>query len=530
VHRRIFDWRLASQLWLGSRQAARHTAQWEAHAGGVYGLAVLGEGARRAAAPGAGCVDGFAPGEAASWRHRARAQCSLWRCSISGAYPAPLLPARLLRGPLRVAAHDPRSPPLRTGSPSPVLLSVGDDGYLRGWSIPAIGEAAAAVAAQQQHYQQQPPAAGGVIGTAAAGPEAVPLKPLFEAQVPRSEPPFPVAVPAAPAAQAVVVGTLGGGAPAAFVGASDGGCHAFDLARLGSGGKRGGGGSRALPGHAAAVLGVDFCSATGQLATASEVRGDARTGLDSGGARSGGAPREGFLRPPLALARPGSCLRPLLRRLPGPVQHSAPFPRRGTAVARLALRLPPAPQPQTWRRAGAYIPRDPTLAAPLVLARTRPFACGTRARPPPAPRPSTCGPAPLCRPPRRPPRCAACARRRRPRSASARAASGLWRAAAADGWRYGASGSGPAEGSPSSSTPAAARHRCGLGPSPTRSRAGRGGCGTTSMRGKRLPECAALIGPARRTPPRPAPPRPAPPLPAPPHPTPTPSGPVHGAR
>lgn len=43
---RVFDWRQATKLWLSSRQAARHSLQWSAHAGGVYALAVVGSGVR----------------------------------------------------------------------------------------------------------------------------------------------------------------------------------------------------------------------------------------------------------------------------------------------------------------------------------------------------------------------------------------------------------------------------------------------------------------------------------------------------
>ncbi|GBF91440.1 hypothetical protein Rsub_04180 [Raphidocelis subcapitata] len=189
---RAFDWRHASHLWLGARQAARHCLQWRAHEGGVYALAVVG-----------------------------------------------------------------------AGSQSPVLLSAGDDGYIRGWSVEAI---AAAAARQQQQQQQQQQFSG---EPAAAAPAAVPApKPLFEAALPRADPPFHVAAAGAPAAQTL---SPDGARGAVYVGASDGGLHCFDLARLGqSGGGGGGGPSATLSGHAAAVLGSDCCGATGQVATASE--------------------------------------------------------------------------------------------------------------------------------------------------------------------------------------------------------------------------------------------------------------------
>jgi hypothetical protein len=213
------------------------------------------------------------------------------------------------------------------GSPSPFLLSVGDDGFLRGWSIPAVADAAATAAASAAAAQQQPAAA-----TATAAPEPVALQPLFEAPVPRAEPPFPVAVSAAPAAQALAVDARGGGGGTAYVGASDGGCHAFDLARLGAGGGKGGGGSLPLHGHAAAVLGADFCAATGQLATASEV---GREGGRCSG-REGGAAGE---RQPLRAVRSD------LHAPPFPTAHPLPHPpplrpagrdRAGVGRARVA--------------------------------------------------------------------------------------------------------------------------------------------------------------------------------------------------
>jgi len=186
---RVFDWREASQQWLGSRRPTRPAAQWQAHPGGVYALAVVG-----------------------------------------------------------------------AASPSPVLLSCGDDGQLKGWSVRAIEAAAAAAAAQQQQPSEPTPAYPASAGR-------IDLKPLFSAAVPRAEPPFPITVSAAPAAQTIAVDEASG---RVYVGASDGGAHALDLQLLGAGG---GGGGRvgALGGHAAAVLGMDFCGATGQLATASEV-------------------------------------------------------------------------------------------------------------------------------------------------------------------------------------------------------------------------------------------------------------------
>ena len=220
---RVYDCRRASALWLGARRAAAHAAQWRAHEGGAYALAVAG-----------------------------------------------------------------------AATNAPVLLSCGDDGLLKGWSVAAIAEV---VAAQQQLdqelvEQQLGAATGGAAaasGSLRGGARDVALKPLFEARLPRAEPPFPVAAPAAPAAQAVAVDEARG---AVYVGASDGGVHAFDIQRLGeaaaaalagssSGGGGGvrsssGGGSGGtepvvtLSGHAAAVLGMDCCAATGQVATASE--------------------------------------------------------------------------------------------------------------------------------------------------------------------------------------------------------------------------------------------------------------------
>ncbi|KIY94216.1 hypothetical protein MNEG_13746 [Monoraphidium neglectum] len=217
---RVFDWRQASKLWLSSRQAARHSLHWHAHPGGVYALAVAGEG------------------------------------------------------------------------PSAALISCGDDGAVRGWSVREICEVVKEQQQQQQQQQpqQQQPQQQQRPG---AGPRA-----LFEVTVPRADPPFPITASAHPAAQALSVDQARG---AAYVGASDGGVHLYDLGRLGEGGgKRGGGGAAAggggggagpaasFAGHAAAVLGMDCCGATGQVATASEVR----AGAAHGGATSGSGNRE----------------------------------------------------------------------------------------------------------------------------------------------------------------------------------------------------------------------------------------------
>ncbi|KAI8464507.1 MAG: WD40-repeat-containing domain protein [Monoraphidium minutum] len=201
---RVFDCKLASELWLSSRQAVRPSLQWHAHDGGVYGLSVAGEGA------------------------------------------------------------------------SVVLLSVGDDGRLCGWSAAAV-RAAAEAAAQRGAEAAEAPGRGG--GGAAAGAAAAAAgeegpAPLFEVAMPRTDPPFPIASSAHPAAQAVAVDAAGrgGGGGAVYVGASDGGLHVLDLSRLSGGGGGGGGGGvvASLTGHAAAVLGLDCCAATGQVATASE--------------------------------------------------------------------------------------------------------------------------------------------------------------------------------------------------------------------------------------------------------------------
>lgn len=63
-----------------------------------------------------------------------------------------------------------------------------------------------------------------------------------------------------------------------YAGASDGGVHALDVASLLAAAAHGQGLAaaaagclRSLPGHAAAVLGMDYCAATQQLASGSEV-------------------------------------------------------------------------------------------------------------------------------------------------------------------------------------------------------------------------------------------------------------------
>lgn len=99
---RVYDCRRASHLWLGSRRATAHCAQWRAHEGGVYALAIAG-----------------------------------------------------------------------AGSGSPVLLSCGDDGALKGWSVAAIAEATAQQQRRQQEQQERQTGGvrtgGGISGGGSGG-------------------------------------------------------------------------------------------------------------------------------------------------------------------------------------------------------------------------------------------------------------------------------------------------------------------------------------------------------------------------
>ncbi|GLC44405.1 hypothetical protein PLESTB_000473100 [Pleodorina starrii] len=176
-----------------------------------------------------------------------------------------------------------------------LIISGGDDGYVRGWRLADVLRHVQQPAARgqqqngggggaQQQPQQQPgvavsePAAGGA-SAAGPGPAA-----CLAVRLPRAESAL-AASSLPPAVQALATGTGSGGNPVVFVGCSDGGVHCLDLTH-GSVVQSSG------PGHVAAVLAMDHHGPTSCLATGSEdgtVRlWDSRTGPGAGSGGGGG--------------------------------------------------------------------------------------------------------------------------------------------------------------------------------------------------------------------------------------------------
>ncbi|EFJ52111.1 hypothetical protein VOLCADRAFT_120351 [Volvox carteri f. nagariensis] len=159
-----------------------------------------------------------------------------------------------------------------------VILSGGDDGYVRGWLMSDVlrhVQAAtrdpqrntthsSAATANETHQHQQPglqhrhQQASELGSTAPAGPPA-----HLAVRMPRAESPL-AASSLPPAVQALAPGRAGSGAVGVFVGCSDGGVHCLDLSSGGPVGHFSG------PGHVAAVMAMDLHEPSSCLATGSE--------------------------------------------------------------------------------------------------------------------------------------------------------------------------------------------------------------------------------------------------------------------
>lgn len=116
-----------------------------------------------------------------------------------------------------------------------LLVSCGDDGFVRGWRLDELK-----VACSGGLSEGQP-------------------SPVFEVTVGQHQQAAIFNQQTSPAAQTLTVDEVG---KRLFVGASDGSCHVVDLGV--------GGSPTSLTGHLAGVLGVDFCPETHQLASCSE--------------------------------------------------------------------------------------------------------------------------------------------------------------------------------------------------------------------------------------------------------------------
>ncbi|KAF8063861.1 tatD [Scenedesmus sp. PABB004] len=137
-----------------------------------------------------------------------------------------------------------------------LFATAGDDGWVRVWRVADI--VAAAAAATAEGGQQD--SAGGAPPPPVAG----------AVRLPHVQNPLGVSEGSQPAAQALAADPA---TAQLFAGGSDGGVHVLDVRRLLAAGRDAAAASGALsslPGHAAAVLALDLCPATSQLASGSE--------------------------------------------------------------------------------------------------------------------------------------------------------------------------------------------------------------------------------------------------------------------
>ncbi|GIL42850.1 hypothetical protein Vafri_703 [Volvox africanus] len=174
-----------------------------------------------------------------------------------------------------------------------MVLSGGDDGYVRGWRLSdvmqhlqmrepqKVGNSASGTVQCAQPGQQQPQKAVEALRgkeTSQAAPIA-----FLAARLPRAESPM-AASSLPPAVQALAPGSINGNSTVVFAGCSDGGVYCLDLSS-------GAVSSPSGAGHVAAVLAMDLHEPSSCLATGSEdgtVRlWDSRLGLRGGTAGGG---------------------------------------------------------------------------------------------------------------------------------------------------------------------------------------------------------------------------------------------------
>ncbi|WIA42540.1 hypothetical protein OEZ86_008522 [Tetradesmus obliquus] len=144
-----------------------------------------------------------------------------------------------------------------------LLATAGDDGFVRIWRVADILAAAAAAAG---------PAADSGSGAAAGQAAAAAVRPAAAVQVPHVQNCLGISDGSQPAAQALAADQQ---QQQLFVGASDGGVHLLDVPRLlaaAAGQAAAAAASCLVPltSHVAAVLALDYCAATQQLASGSE--------------------------------------------------------------------------------------------------------------------------------------------------------------------------------------------------------------------------------------------------------------------
>lgn len=139
-----------------------------------------------------------------------------------------------------------------------LLVTAGDDGYIRIWRLDDIIAAAAAAASGTNPSSSQPALTAAAV-----------------VQLPHVQNQLGISAGSQPAAQVLGVDLQ---QQRLFAAGSDGGVHVIDIARLSEAAAQqqsslvsGAAAVTSLQGHAAGVLGLDYSAATQQLASASEV-------------------------------------------------------------------------------------------------------------------------------------------------------------------------------------------------------------------------------------------------------------------